>query len=162
MAWWYFLKEFLYRTVLKRPGEREEGDDEASAHIALRHRAVDWLYLGLGIFTHLYVAATALIFFAYAGGDWPVLVGTLGALQEPYLGGLGVYVVLKELEKRRHNWPSRHYGEYFVTAWMGLLFISTLFVLFFSDYRFDAVYKMIVTNSLATLVIYIGGLISKP
>ena len=157
-----FLKDFLYRSILKRPGEKEEGDDEAYPPMALRHRAVDWLYFWLGLSTHLYGATAAVLFFARAGSEWPVLAGLLGAFQEPYLGGLAVYVVLKEIEKRRHGRPSRHYGEYFVVAWMGLLFVSTMFVLFFAEYSFDAVYKVIITNSLATLVIYIGGFINRP
>lgn len=157
-----FLKDFLYNSVLKRPGEKEEGDDEASSRVVLRHRAVDWLYFWLGLSTHLYGATATVLFFARAGSEWPVLAGLLGAFQEPYLGGLGVYVVLKEIEKRRRGSPSRHYGEYFVIAWMGLLFVSTMFVLFFAEYHFDAVYKVIITNSLATLVIYIGGFINRP
>lgn len=159
---WNFLTNLLYNSVLKRPGEKEEGDDEISSRVVLRHRAVDWLYFWLGLSTHLYGATATILFFFRAGSEWPVLAGLLGAFQEPYLGGLGVYVVLKEIEKRRHGHPSRHYGEYFVIAWMGLLFVSTMFVLFFAEYRFDAVYKVIVTNSLATLVIYIGGFINRP
>lgn len=162
MAWWIFLKEFLYHSILKRPGEREEGDAEISPRVALRHGALDWLYFWLGVFTHLYGATTAALFFFRAEALWPTLVGLLDAFQEPYLGGLGVYVVLKEIEKRRHGAESRHYGEYFVTAWMGLLFLATLFVVFSPEYHFDLVYRLIITNSLATLVIYIGGLIHRP
>lgn len=160
--WINSIKEFLYRAIFKKPGEKEEGDDEASSRVELRHRAIDWLYLWLGAFTHLYGAATTILFFSRAGAEWPILSGLLDALQEPYLGGLGVYVVLKEVEKRRHGSESKHYGEYFVSAWMGLLFLSTLLVLLSSEYNFDAAYKIIITNSLATLALFIGGLIHRP
>ncbi|MBI2640566.1 MAG: hypothetical protein HYW91_01610 [Candidatus Sungbacteria bacterium] len=158
----YFLKNFLYRSVLKRPGEKEDDSDEASNHTVLRHRAVDWLYFWLGLSTHLYGATATVLFFLRAGSEWPVLAGLLDAFQEPYLGGLAVYVILKEIEKRRHGRTSQHYGEYFVIAWMGLLFVSTIFILFFAEYHFDAVYKLIITNSLAAVIIYIGGFINRP
>lgn len=152
----------MYRSILKKPGEKEEGDDEVSSQVALRHRAVDWLYFWLGAFTHLYGAAATVLFFSRAGGNWPALVGLLDAFQEPYLGGLGIYVVLKEIDKHRHQKISRHYGEYFVSAWMGLFFLSTLLVIFSPEYHFDAVYKIIITNSLATVIIFMGGLLHKP
>ena len=123
--------------------------------------AIDWLYLGLGGFTHLYGITLSVLFISRGGGQWPVLDGMLDALQEPYLGGLGIYVVLKELRKRTSHVKSRHSGEYFVAAWLGLLVLATLLVIFSLDYRFDDIYKIIITNSLATGLIYLGGVIVK-
>lgn len=157
-----FIKEFLYRTVLKRPGEREDVEDDGSANTPIRHRAVDWLFLGLGVFTHFYGAALTFLFFIRAGENWHILVGILQALQEPYLGALGVYVIVKEIEKHRHNSPSKHYGEFFVGGWLLLLIVSTALVVFSPGFEFDLIYKIIVANALATLIIYIGGVIHRP
>lgn len=128
----------------------------------VRHAAVDFLYFSLGVFTHLYGAMLTLLFFAKAGSDFPAAVGVLAALENPYMGALGVYVLLKEVRKRFHQEDSRHYGEYFVAAWSILLLVSTLLTLFTHYYSFDIVYKLILSNSIATIVFYIGGLIHRP
>lgn len=130
--------------------------------LATRHRAIDTLYFIIGAFTHFYGAVLAFLFLFRAALSWPLLVGALDALQEPYLGGLGVYVILKEIRKRHHHESSKHYGEFFVAMWFILLAASTLMVFFSSQYHFDEIYKLIITNSLATLIIYIGGLINRP
>lgn len=160
MSWWNFLREFLYTSVIKRPDEHEA--DAVLDRVALRHTSVDVLYLVLGVFTHFYGISLTLLFFSGAAESWPILVAALDAFQEPYLGGLGVYVVLKEIRKRYHKKQSQHYGEFFVAAWLILLGVSTSFVALLPSYGFDTVYKMIVTNSLATLIIYVGGLINRP
>ncbi len=161
MAWWDFFSEFLYNSILKHPGEKRDAH-EIENHVALRHGALDILYFLLGFFTNVYGITITVIFFARAAHMIPILVGTLDAFQEPYLGALAVYVVLKEIRKRRHGLESRHFGEMFVVFWLLLLFASTLMVLFSDSYRFDEVYKLIITNSLAAFIIYIGGLINRP
>lgn len=160
MAWWDLLKNFLYNSILKRPGE-ENGNNDISGRIGLRRGAVDWLYYFLGVFTNLYGIALTLLFFLQRG-ETLIFVRALDALQEPYLGGLGVYVILKEIRKRRRHEPSRHHGEYFVILWAALLVLSSALVLVSPQYHFDDVYRLIVTNSLATLIIYVGGLLNRP
>lgn len=123
---------------------------------------VDALYFIIGTLTHFYGAALAFLFFFRAASLWPLLVGILDALQGPYLGGLGVYVILKEIRKRRHYEPSKHWGEWFVAMWLALLAVSSIMVFFSAEYTFDATYKLIIANSLATLAIYVGGLINRP
>lgn len=161
MAWWDLLRNFLYNSILKKPGE-ENGNNDISGRIGLRRGAVDWLYYFLGVFTNLYGVALTLLFFLQRGGEFLVFVRALDALQEPYLGGLGVYVILKEIRKRRRREPSRHRGEYFVILWAALLVLSSALVLVSPQYHFDDVYRLIVTNSLATLIIYVGGLLNRP
>lgn len=157
MLW---VRDFFYRFIVKRAGERD--GSEILDHAILRQGPVDMLYFFLGIFTHVYGLALTFLFFSARAEAFPALVGLLGALQEPYLGGLGVYVLLKEVRKRYHKEISFHWGEYFVMAWVVLLAVSTVATISSREYRFDEVYKMIVTNGLATLVIYIGGLIHRP
>lgn len=156
------FKEVLYRSVLKRPGEREAGDEGDDLQNPLRHRAVDWFYYALGVFTHLYGGLISLFFLFHWGARWAIPVGILEALEGPYFACVGVYVILKEIEKRRHHRPGRHWGELFVGAWVVLLFAATAMVFFSSSYHFDVIYKIILANSLVTLVVYLGGVIHRP
>lgn len=153
------IRDFFYSSIVKRAGEREAG--HVLNHAILRRGPVDWIFIVLGWFTHIYGTLLTVLFFLHADMAWPIVVGLLQALQEPYLGALGVYVVLKEVRKRAHKEKSLHKGEFFVGMWLLLLLTSTLSVIFISRYHFDLVYKMIITNSLATLIIYLGGVINR-
>ena len=133
-----------------------------NGNAALNKEAIDWLYFWLGSFTNIYLFTLAVFFFTQVAGEWKVLSGFLEALQEPYLGAVGIYVVLKEIRKRRYGLTSRHRGEIFVFLWSLLLFISSIFVAFSSLYDFDGIYKLIITNSIATMLVYIAGLINRP
>ncbi len=161
MAWWESLREFLYTSILKEPGENNSGD-VVENRIGLRRGAVDILFFWLGLFTDFYLVSLAILFFGHGGHVASVMVSVLDAFQEPYLGALGVYVVLKEIRKRRKQLPSQHYGEFFIFFWMLLLGVSSIAVWFFNGYYFDEVYKLIITNSLASAIIYIGGIINLP
>ncbi len=136
--------------------------NEASCEALLRREAIDWLFVGLGAFTHVYLAFLAVFFFGRLAGDLPQSFQILDALQEPYLGALGIYVILKEMRKRRHQYPSRYLGELFVAFWIVLLAISTLLVFFSPQYGLDQIYKVILTNGLVVLLIYAGGFLNKP
>jgi hypothetical protein len=61
--------------------------------ITPRYSVVDALYFTIGMLTHFYGGALAFLFVFRASSVWPTLVGLLGAMQEPYWGGLGVYVI---------------------------------------------------------------------
>lgn len=158
---WDFFHEFLYNSIFKRQNEQEDSH-EIENGVALRHGAIDILFFLLGFFTNVYGITITVIFFARAGHAAPILVQALKAFQEPYLGALAVYVVLKEIRKRRSRVSSRHFGEVFVFFWMFLLIASSFLVLFFDGYHFDEVYKLIITNSFAAFIVYIGGLINRP
>lgn len=154
------VKKIVCRLIVKPSGKGSEFD-EVMCEEMLKKEAVDWLYIILWVFTYLYLGALAIFFFANLKVTVPVLFVFLDALQEPYLGALGVYVVLKEIRKRRHSHPSRYLGEFFVIFWVLLLAISTVAV-FIGAYTFDAAYKIIFTNSLAALIIFIGSRINRP
>lgn len=158
MAWWHLIEEFLNKAVFKKI----HGGVEVAETVALKKEAIDWLYFWLGSFTNIYLFTLTAFFFTHAAGEWKILSGLLDALQEPYLGAVGIYVVLKEIRKRRYGDLSRHHGEIFVFLWGFLLFIASIFVIFSSFYEFDEIYKLIITNSIATLLIYIASLLNKP
>lgn len=123
---------------------------------------IDRLYLGLGGFTNLYLLAIAVAFFASPRLDAPTFTGLLDALSEPYLGALAVYTVLKEIAKHRTDQARLRRGEWYVWAWLALLTLTSAAVAFSASYRFDAVYSLVITNSLASLMIYIGSRIRRP
>src|SRR3989338_2824522 len=154
-------KKIFCRLIIK-PSDKGPEFDEVLCEEALRHEAVDWLYAVLGAFTYIYMAMLAGFFFLNLTDEYPRVFAILGALQEPYLGGVGVYVILKEIRKRYHNHPSHYTGELFVVLWVLMLAAASLFAIFSTAYGFDNVFKIIFTNSLAVLVIFIGGFINRP
>lgn len=128
-----------------------------------RKHAIDQLYFWLGVFTNLYLIVIAVEFFSNLYFRYPQLEILLDALSEPYLGSLAVYTVLKEIRKRRPGGlVSLHRGEWFVAAWLVLLVLTTVAVIFSKGYYFDLMYKLVLTNSLASLMIYIGSRINRP
>lgn len=156
-----YPKKILCRLIIISSGSGAEFD-EVMCEEMLRREAVDWLYRGLGIFTYCYLAVLAAFFFFNLNGSYPVVFIFLDALQEPYLGALGVYVLLKEVRKRRHAYPSRYFGELFVVIWVAVLSMATFSVLVSDMFHFDATYRIIFTNSAAALIIFIGSIINRP
>lgn len=161
MSWKKKTKKFLCQAIFERTREPSVFNEE-SCEALLRREAIDWLFVGLGAFTHIYLVFLAIFFFGRLAGDLPQLFQILDALQEPYLGALGIYVILKEMRKRRRKYPSRYLGELFVAFWAVILVLSTLLVFFSPYYSFDQIYRIILTNGLVVLLIYIGGFLNKP
>lgn len=118
---------------------------------------VDILYAALGIFTYFYLAISIVAFF-FQGHVSLALLYVVDALAQPYLGALGVYVVVKEIARHHdHLTNRRRWGEHFVTIWI-IFFIAASFAIYYSDsYYLNEMYKTIATNSLAVLIIRIGA-----
>lgn len=126
--------------------------------MTLPHPSIDQLYRWLGYFTGLFLILVALEFFFSIHLTHPFLGRFLDALSEPYLGALAVYVVLKEVRKHHmQDMRSRHRGERFVWAWLLLLGSTTLLVALTGRYHFDGAYQLVISNSLASLMIYVGS-----
>lgn len=126
-----------------------------------RALTIDRIYFWLGYFTSFYLVLSAIEFFSNLHVRYPTVEYALDALSEPYLGALATYVVLKELRKRRGT-PSLHQGERFVIAWLILLVATTFTVVLTDFYHFDVAYRLIISNALASLMIYIGSRIHTP
>ena len=126
-----------------------------------RTLTIDRIYFWLGYFTVFYLALSAIEFFSNLHVRYPGVEHILDALSEPYLGALAVYVVLKELRKRRGT-TSLHQGERFVAAWLILFGATTLGIVFTDLYQFDLAYHLIISNALASLMVYIGSRIHTP
>lgn len=127
-------------------------------HEYLKENFVDILYYLLSIFTYLYLAATILVFFFEHNlpRSIPFIVDTLS---EPYLGALGVYVVVKEIERRRGRQIKRRWGELFAHIWILFLITASSTVYFSENYHLSPLYQTVVTNALAALIIRIGTII---
>src|SRR3990167_7405586 len=124
----------------------------------VKNHSLDILYVFFGFVTHAYLAVILVSFFLQ---DYipETMIRLADSLSDPYLGIIGIYLVLKEVRIRTGT--SRSYrvlGEVFVVAWVLLLFTSTVLTFVSESYHVDDVYKLIVTNSLASVIIRIGTL----
>lgn len=158
MAWW---SEF---TAHKVPSIRYYSHHHHEHWWVVLGRAVkiffyshflDMLYYGLTIFTFSYLAFVVWAFFDQ--NNIPIVVTrAVDALAEPYLGTLGVYLVVKEIRQRLGKKTHKHFADLIVAAWLILMLASSLLTVFSASYHFNIVYRHIVTNSLAALIIRIG------
>ena len=154
-------KKLFYTIIMERIREPMVFDQD-KFEAMLRREAVDWLFVGLSTFTHIYLAMLAIVYFFRLSGILPELASSLEVLQNPYFAALGIYAVLKEMRKRGRDYPSRYWGELFVALWVLLAFISTILAFFVSGYGFDQVYKVILVNGVVVALVYIGATINKP
>lgn len=151
----------MCRVIFERSVDREKLSP-AQCEALLRRGAVDWIYYLLGTSTYIYLVLLAVLFFGQMAEQWSRLLLILNGFQNPYLGALGIYVVLKEIRKRGRKYPSKYLGEIFVVLWFMLLAAVTAAIWTSSRYSFDEVYNLILNNSLVVGLIYLGAFISKP
>lgn len=124
----------------------------------IKNHSLDILYGFFGFITHAYLAVILISFFLQ---DYipETLIHLADSLSEPYLGIIGIYLVLKEVRIRTGKLiPHRVLGEAFVAVWVILLFVSSLLTFVSESYHVDDVYRLIITNSLASVIIRIGTL----
>ncbi len=160
MSWWLNIIEYL-----KNPEDNStDGNFNAKKTInkALAESAVDLLYYTLGFFSSIYFLTGVYLFFLDAGVYNGLFIKIFDSLSEPYLGSVGIYVILKEVRKRQSKTKSKHLGEYFVFSWLILFAVAVGFVWISPNYHFDEIMGAITTITLALTVIYTGGLIHKP
>lgn len=163
MTWW---TDILF--LGKRFEEKNDfGKEESIFALFLRaakkifyDNFVDTLHAFLTITTYAYLAASVAVFFFQKILSLP-LIALISAFSEPYLGALGLYLVVNEIRRRRGKNTHPHLGTIFVGAWLILLAVSTLFVYFDTTYHFNRLYQTIVTNSFATVIIRLGTIISR-
>lgn len=153
-------KKFLCQIILHKTGDPDVFDEEL-CESKLRREATDWLFIALSVFTYIYLAAIAVVFFGGFADEWRGIFFLLDTLQDPYLGALGIYVILKEIRQRRLAHPSRYLGELFVVLWAAFGTTATILVFFLPQYGFDEVYKIILINSSVVFLIFIGSLIHR-
>lgn len=164
MAWWTHIL-FFGRNTLEE--ENKSTTQKEETIFAVFRRAVKeliyenfltFLYYLLSFFTYLYLGLSIITFFLprQVPQSFPYVIDTLS---EPYLGALGIYVVVKELERRRGKDSQKHWGEYFTATWFLFFIAATILTYFSENYELGGLYKTVVTNALAAIIIRIGTLI---
>jgi hypothetical protein len=120
---------------------------------------VDFLFVSLSIFAYLYLLLTIVTFF-FEDQAPKYLPDIIETLAEPYLGAIGIYIVVKEIERRRgKNLRGIRKSDFFTLIWF-IFFVAASFFTYFSEhYHWSALYKTIVTNALAAIIIRIGAFI---
>ena len=162
MAWWTHLLFFGSYS----PGDKDFDYQEENRFAIFRRvfkqyiydHFVDLLYVSLGVFTYIYLLLSIVAFFFYSSvpRSLPHIIDTLS---EPYLGSLGIYVVVKEIERRRGKVKKRRFGDLFAVVWFIFFLSATALTYFSEEYGLNEIYKTVVTNSLAALIIRIGTLL---
>lgn len=162
MAWWT-RPIFEGNPEVHRRNRREEtlfslGGFRWALKGYFRKNYIDFLYLGLSLFTYLYLGLSIVTFFFEQSvpNFFPKIID---ALSEPYLGTLGIYVVVKEIERRRGRLKQRSIGELFAIIWFIFFIVATFLTLYSNHYHLNSVYKTVVTNALAALIIRIGMIV---
>ena len=164
MVWWKDTTQYIYESGLDDPDQKPVKISSFWERIndIFFQEAVDALFFFLGIFTYIYLFAVAFIYLSGISSVDSIASKILKALAEPYLGGVGIYTILKEARKRRYALSSRHWGEFFVMAWLGLLAICSLLAVISPFYTFTHTLELMITVSLSIGIIYIGSAVHKP
>lgn len=161
MAWWtdiLFFKSLLTKRSIDSRGESILVVLRRAIRQYIYDNLIDLLYIFLSVFTYLYLAATIYAFF-FQNSAPPAFAELIETLSEPYLGALGIYVVVKEIARRRGRKTTRRWGELFTLIWF-IFFISATLLTFYSEnYEAGGIYKTVVTNALAALIIRIGTIL---
>lgn len=160
MFWFRTLHYYIRKNI--RDPDFEPPNVRAAFWNALAKETLDLFYFLLASFTYLYLIFSAAVFFLRLGQIDPVWAELVDVFSEPYLGSVGIYVILKEVRKRRRGFISQHAGEIFVALWLMLLVVSSLLVLFSPHFSYTLAHRTIIVNSVVVLLIYLGSVISKP
>lgn len=160
MAWWTHLLIFGRDSEIYTNAYVENKNLPASLYRALRRyirrRLIDILYRTLRVFTYVYLVLSVLIFFVseYLPS---FIVFLVDAFAEPYLGVIGVYIIVKEIGHRRGLIPRHKKHEGFVLMWLIFSLISSVAVFVSDYYVLNEHYKNVVTTTLATMIIRLSN-----
>lgn len=161
MAWW--IDVMLFKQLFE---ERKRYGKEENIFVffvrAIRRvfydNLVDTLHVFLTFLTYAYLIFSAIGFF-FQQFLSPLFVSLISTFAEPYLGALGVYVVVNEIRRRNGHEQHSRFATIFVSLWFVFLGISTILVYFDRAYPFNGIYRTIITNSFAAVIIRIGAML---
>jgi len=163
MAWWEETTSYIYESGVEDPNKSlEQQTLWDKVNEVFFRETVDILFFFLGIFTYVYLFAVAFLYFSGVSSFDTVASKLINSLAEPYLGAVGIYTIVKESRKRRYSLTSRHWGEFFVIAWLGLLVIASILAMLFKFYTFTKTFELIIKLSLSIGIIYIGSVVHRP
>jgi len=162
MAWWNHLLFTDSPSVIQKEANLQEelplGLFRRAIRQYLYENFIDILYIALFTFTYLYLGLAIVTFFfeARVPHIFPNIIETLS---EPYLGALGIYVIVKEIERRRGKMVQRLWGELFAVVWFFFFVTASILILFSNQYHVSMIYKNVVTNALAAIIIRLSVLL---
>ena len=162
MAWWTHILFFRRQLEIQEDANSKDGGYFAVFGRAVKQyiydNLIDLLYIFLSIFTYVYLGISIVTFFFEEAvpKSFPHIVDILS---EPYLGALGIYVVVKEVERRRGKIQTKRWGEAFTAIWFLFFITATLLTFFSESYHLEGIYKTVVTNALAAIIIRIGTIL---
>lgn len=162
MAWWEETTEYIYESGLEGQGKNQPQTFWDRLNEVFFRETVDILFFFLGVFTYVYLFAIAFLYLSGISGFETVATKLIRSLAEPYLGAVGIYTILKESRKRRYVIASRHWGEFFVIAWLGLLVLASILAISFKFYTFTKTLELIIMLSISIGIIYIGSVVHRP
>lgn len=164
MAWWTDIIFFRSRLEEKDArGQNEGGPFAALVRVvrrALYDNLIDAVHLGLLCVTYAYLVANIAAFFFQRFLPHP-FVSLVETFSEPYLGALGIYIVVNEIRRRRGKNVHSYFTNIFVGAWLFFLIVSSLLVYFSEMYYFNAAYRIVVANSFAAFIIRLGTVLGR-
>lgn len=162
MAWWdnNLLFEYVFDEE-KKPGK---GRGlflwvYKTLHGYFSEHIIELLYAFCSFTTYAYLASVIAIFF-FKDAVPLIVTKIVDSVSEPYLGLIGIYIILKEIRERRGERISI-FSELFVGLWFFFLIVSTFFTFFSQAYHFDEFYKLIITDSLAAFIIRLGTFLHR-
>ncbi|MDO8600816.1 MAG: hypothetical protein Q7R73_04430 [bacterium] len=162
MAWWdnNLIFEYVFSKE-KKPGKGHGWFlwVYRTLHEYFAEHLIEFLYTFTSFVTYAYLASVVAVFFMKDAVP-SIVTKLIDSVSEPYLGLIGIYIILKEIRERRGERVSV-YSEIFVALWFSLLVISTLFTFFSKSYHFDEFYKLIITDSLAAFIIRLGTFLHR-
>lgn len=163
MAWWIdilFLKKHFEEIPGKENGESIFVSLMRAVRRALYDNFVDTLHHVLVVATYAYLLTNIVVFFFQrslpASFSW-----LIAAFSEPYLGALGIYIVVNEIRRRRGRKVYAHLNSAATLLWFALLVTSSLLVYFGETYHLNVIYRTIVTNSFAAFIIRLGTILGR-
>lgn len=160
MAWWNDI-------LLTRDYLGNYGYSEAKKPSAVFSRAVldyfhehftDVVYRFFNTFIYSYLTLSVVTFF-FSEHVPPAFSFIIEALSEPYLGAVGVYLLLREVGRRRTKEGTKP-KDYFILFWFIFFVGATVFTYYVpSTPLVSELYKIVVTNSFAAIILRISVLI---
>ena len=164
MTWFHLLLDADTVEVGSGHKKKEKKQFSVKKEItkALFQEMLDVLFFFLGIFTYFYLFSLSWLYFGRSWDEYKVLAFFVNALSEPYLGAVAMYTILKEYRKKSGRLEHLHKGEFFVICWAIFLVLALLLTIFSDQYVLGTPLKVIMTNGVAVVLIYIGSVVHKP
>ena len=159
MAWWGHnlqLKALAEERAGAEKRDTVSGLLSQSVKDAIYNNFLALLHFSLGFIAYGYLLLVVAVFFLQEEmAIPPAVLRIVESLSEPYLGAIGIYLFIKEIRSRRGA-KSRILNEAFVGIWLIFFLAASILTFVSKHYHIDPLYNLIMTNSLASIIIRLG------